>query len=583
MRTRLLKFARGGASVALLASGLGVVGALGFGLATSGVASAAGVPVSGTYECTAGLPTKLPLAGTVVDHTTAPATLHIGSTYSVTPYVTLAVTGALLALAAKNGEYTLHVSGSKLALTATGGTLAAATDLQTGSASHTIGAPWNSPTFWWNTHNTPHTTAKTITPATYPTPATIQLKFDDDTLTMTASAGTHAVVTSGELKTTVVTSVKCQPTNYAHPVSFGAIDTITSSGYAPLALAPATGTRLTDGQVGVTYTHGHNFWTASGGHGNYTWHATVATQDGLSFSTTGAHASITGTPTTAEATVCWSVSVITLTEFEVTYGGTEAAALAGGAIIHHTDCMTVLAAPATPKVVQPFKLTVTPGNLTLTCTSTATGPHAANDVTTQADARNCTLITLGHVTLDQARQTITTTGHPLIISTARGEPTSSWGLYAVMVPSSTAKAPAHATAVNGFCGYVQGFCDATTTTTANLTPAHLKDTSILPQYLHLAGYHCKPNNATPATPYYNTNTTPTTTPGSYVNATGLSTEQLLCTSAAGSAGGEFFVTTLKYKLTVPPNIYAGTYYGTVQYTLSTNATVAPHNPTTPKQ
>ena len=52
---------------------------------------------------------------------------------------------------------------------------------------------------------------------------------------------------------------------------------------------------------------------------------------------------------------------------------------------------------------------------------------------------------------------------------------------------------------------------------------------------------------------------------------GLAVQTKLCSAATGFSGGQFFVTTLDYTLIVPPNVYAGTYYGTVLYTLSSDS------------
>jgi hypothetical protein len=122
-----------------------------------------------------------------------------------------------------------------------------------------------------------------------------------------------------------------------------------------------------------------------------------------------------------------------------------------------------------------------------------------------------------------------------------------------------------------YCDTVQGFCNVTTTTPAKLARIHTyQNTTILPNYLGLHGYTCLPQR-THLSPYYNVNPTPTTTPGRTPETTahgyGLSTTMTLCTAAAGVSGGEFIVKTGIYTLIVPPNIYAGTYYGTVQYTL----------------
>jgi Fibronectin type III domain/Galactose oxidase, central domain len=229
-----------------------------------------------------------------------------------------------------------------------------------------------------------------------------------------------------------------------------------------------------------------------------------------------------------------------------------------------------------PTTVQPFKLTVNPGTLTLTCTAAtgATKPDVATDVTKQTQAKPCTLITLGNVKLNEKRHTLTTNGHNLIISTARGAPTDSWALYAVMVPTSTVLTG------NTECDFVQGFCNRTTTNPTTF-PSHINNTTITPNYLGVKS-KCATND-TPATTFYNDNPEPTATAGVTPGATGLSVQTKLCSATTGFSGGQFFVTTLDYTLIVPPTVYAGTYYGTVLYTLSSTAAKVPVNPTTPPQ
>jgi hypothetical protein len=541
MRTRILKLARGGASVALLATGLGAVGALGVGLATSGVAGA----VTATYACHTPVGT-LTVPTAVVDTNVAPASLYTNTSYAMKPKVTFTVPGTLIALYHTAQPTSTHFTVTKmqLHLKLTGFT---ATTLLALTANNT---PVRVTV---NTTTLAHGTSITFT---YPTTS----------ITMKKASGT-ATVKPGRLTTTILVSFGCGAPGqtytatakyYVGTTSAAAVDTIASSGFKPLALTPAAGA-LPGGTATLLYTHGANYWTASGGHGGNVFSET-GTLDGLTFSSSGNHASLTGTPTAA-GTFGFTVSVNTATS-------------TGPVTQHYT--ITVAAAPATPKVVQPFKLTVTPGSLTLTCTSVTGGPKAANAVENQTTAKNCTLITLGHVTLNETNQLVTTTGHPLIISTARGEPTDSWALYAVMVPSSTTLTG------NPACGTVQGFCNVTTTGPTTLAH-HFANTSILPNYLTVGGYTCKPNQ-TATTPYFNTNPTPTTSAGQHVGTpAGLSVQYELCTAAAGSSGGEFFVKTLGYSLVVPPNVYAGTYYGTVQYTLSSNATVVPPNPVTPPQ
>jgi hypothetical protein len=573
MRTRIFRFARGGASIALLATGLGAVGALGVGLATSGVASAAGPVHSGVYNCTIGLPGKITLAGAVNTAGTAPATLHIASTFTDQPHIKFTVTGTLLALAGVNTLFTITINGSKVGMVYSGFT-GVATDTQTGSATVHLPAPFNTQNYWRYTgataitHPTPtHPTKGAPRPTTTPTyrktgvpPAqSATLLFAKTPITMTAATGVTATVDTLDLSTTILVAVKCHPTNFAHPVSFGHITTIKSSGFAPLVFTTPAGA-LPAGQATRLYTHGATYWTSSGGHGGNVWSET-GTLDGLIFAGSGNHASLTGTPTAA-ATLSFTVTVRTGTSITT--------------LTHHYT-LSIAAAPATPTTIQPFKLTVTPGTLTLTC-ATAKGPTKPNvdqDVTSQATAKPCTLITLGNIKLNEKRHIVTTTGHNLIISTARGGAHDSWALYAVMIPTSTLLTG------NPVCNFVQGFCNKTTTTPTTF-PSHIINTTITPNYLGVKS-KCETNHTNPLTTYYNDNPTPTATAGVTPGAVGLSIQTKLCSAATGFSGGQFFVTTLDYTLIVPPNVYAGTYYGTVLYTLSSTAANVPANPVTPPQ
>lgn len=546
MRTRLSKLARGGVSIAFAASGLGIIGAVGASLITGGVAGA----TTTTYTCKTPIGTEN-VPTTVTDTITQPATLFINTAATVKPQMTFTVPATLINLAATATPTLTQLTASQAQLHLrligfTGGTTATPVQIALTASNTPVVVPINT------------TTKANGATATFTYPA--------HSVTMTAATGTTATVGLGYLAMHVAVGFPCGAPGQAYTAttkvytgtsSAAAVDTIKSAGITPLTLAPAATTALTPGTATLLYTHGANFWTASGGGGGNVWTET-GTLDGLTFAGSGSHASLTGTPT-APGTFGFTVTVTTATAASVTN--------------HYS--ISVATAPATPKVVQPFRLTVTPGTLTLTCTSAATGPIASNDVTSQTTAKNCTLITLGSVKLNETNQLVNTVGHPLIISTARGQPTDSWALYAVMVPSSTTLTG------NPACGSVQGFCNVTTTNGTTLAN-HFTNTSITPNYLGVSGQKCSPNS-TPTTPYYNDNPAPTNTTGVAPGATGLSVQTELCSAAAGSAGGEFFATTLDYSLIVPPNVYAGTYYGTVQYTLSSTATVVPPNVVTPPQ
>jgi len=203
--------------------------------------------------------------------------------------------------------------------------------------------------------------------------------------------------------------------------------------------------------------------------------------------------------------------------------------------------------PSTP--VSPESLT--PGYLSVSC---GTAP-----VQMPATAVPCAALTMGDVHLDGKTQVRTASMHALHISTTRGHPTDDWALYAQMVPSSKTLTG------NAGCELLLGFCDVTTTN-ATTVANYPENTSIPAKYLTLEGFTCATSNS-PTSPYAS-NPEPTTRPGLAVGSViGLSQQLLLCTAGSGSSGGDFVVKTGIYSLAVPSNVYVGTYYGTVQYTL----------------
>jgi hypothetical protein len=515
---------------------MGIVGALGLGAATSEVASAA--TTSGLYHCATPLGNKSVEATITTLSATTPKTVQRTHTFSAKPQVKATIPASLIHTA-----YTADHTLTSLA--------AAAATLVV------VKHNFSGPSFFAATKHATITTnvgEALINATTLAHGSVITLTYTAATFTVTSTSG-KATLTPATLDLTVLVPLTCYPPseaityNTATTVTkgytvtgsdtLGVITTVNATPHhTPLSLTPASGP-LPGGQATVHYSE-PNYFTAVTGYGTDVWTET-GTLDGLVFSHTGTHASITGTPTAA-GTLSFSVKVATKTGTSVT----------------HTYTLAVTAAPATPNILQPFKLTVTGGSLTMTCV----GP---NPVETQATAKTCTLITLGTVKLNEQNQPVSKKMNTLYISTARGGATDDWTLNAVMVPTKQSLTG------NEYCDTVQGFCNATTTNPAKLATIHTyQNTTILPNYLYLHGYTCKPQQ-TRLNPYYNVNPTPTTTAGrtylSTAHGYGLSNTMTLCTAAAGVSGGEFIVKTGTYTLVVPPNVYAGTYFGTVQYTL----------------
>ena len=71
------KITKGAVAMPLLVGGIGLIGGLGVALSTSGVASAPGPTISGTYSCATPLGTKK-IPATIQDLNTARATLPQG-------------------------------------------------------------------------------------------------------------------------------------------------------------------------------------------------------------------------------------------------------------------------------------------------------------------------------------------------------------------------------------------------------------------------------------------------------------------------------------------------------------------------
>ena len=542
MRTRMLKFMRGGAGIALAASGLGLVGGLGVGLATSGVASAASHTVSGTFHCATPIGPKH-VAFSIVDSNTMPTTLHKGTTFTSAWKLTFAVTKSLIrsAHAATAGLTSLPIHKAQLDVTKvgfSGPAFMTATNLP-------VTIPITGPGAG-STLTTGYTAVFDYAAAFHvtTTTGTISLTPGNATLTVVVPFSCYSpghTVTQTPTTATIVT-VTGSNTN-------GPVDTATALPALELTLSPTTGTMLIP-PAQATVPYSYTGISSAGGLGTDTF--SLATNPGwLSLTQTGTHtAKIHGTPATATATLTLTIKV---SVHDVT-----------GTTVTNTYTLHITAKPGTPTILQPFKLTVTGGSLTMTCT----GP---TPVETQATAHTCTLITLGTVKLNATNQLVVHNTRTLYISTARGGATDAWTLNAIMVPTTATKQAKDGVTVatlNPTCATVQGFCNLTTTTQTRIA-THLINTSILPNYLYLHGYTCKPQQ-TPLSPYFNTNPTPATTAGRTITTVhhyGLSTVMTLCTAAVGHSGGEFIVKTGTYSLIVPPNVYAGTYYGTVQFTL----------------
>ena len=366
MRTGLWRILRRGGGIALLASGLGVVGTLGVGAATSGVASAA--TTGGTYHCATPLGNKsIPVSVTTESNTT-PKTVQRTHTFSAKPKLTATIPASLIKTAHTAAPTLTSLAAQKATLDVT---------------KHNFSGPafiaaTPKPTI------TTNVALALINTTTIHHGAVITVTYPATTFTVTSNTG-KATITPSTLDLLVLVPLTCYPPSkvitYNTPTTvtkgytvtgtntLGPITTINATPHhTPLSLTPASGP-VPAGQATVHYSQ-PNYFTAVTGQGTNVWLAT-GTMDGLVFSPTGAHASLAGTPLGA-GTFGFTVMVSTKTHTSVT---------------HHYS-LAVTAAPATPQILQPFKLTVTGGSLTMTCV----GPLP---VEAQATAKTCTLITLG--------------------------------------------------------------------------------------------------------------------------------------------------------------------------------------------
>jgi hypothetical protein len=568
LRTRLFKAVRGAAGISLLAGGMGVIGAVGFGLATGSTVAGATTPTfslaCGYKAGVAGVDTTATNAIPVIDELTATAD----------------VTGTL-APSPVTGGATVTLSGTTLPVTIPHKLLEATTPgTHVKVKVHITGVTSGATPTAYSLTGVATVTLRTVTHVTYVTPTTgkpaaaptgtalnetgtfgatgdyskVGLKI---TVTLTPSPAAFTADPTGTVSVGIAVSHATKKTAASSLTitlagttvgTFGCsnpAETITTDSITVAALAVTTTSPLPSGTVGVHYS---DTLTAKGGTGGDTWSATgLAT--GLTISSTG---KISGTPTkagtfTVKATVMDSASV------------TASATLA----------LTIKAATGIPPVRQPISETVLPGVLTLSCTHSAAANATA--VTT------CPLITLPPITLNQKTQKVENLMNTIYVSTARGGATDDWTLTAQMVTTSSSLN------TNASCATFADFCNATVgAAAARKTSNGLYNGQIPAADLALGHWSCIPSKGK-TTPKYKTTTFANTNPAPSTGFDGgtFAGTITLCTAVAGQSGGLFMVgsvystvtghieptTPAGFQLTIPSTVYAGTYYGTVQYTV----------------
>ena len=257
---------------------------------------------------------------------------------------------------------------------------------------------------------------------------------------------------------------------------------------------------------------------------------------------------------------------------------------------------TVTVNIGTPPVIQPFTEQVSAGQLVLSCDSPAnyvesdsavppnTGgtqpPQQANQspAPTGADPLlQCPEFQFPPITLDGLEQTVAATtgntgGNPsgsapgtIYISDNRGSPTDSWTLTGTFVP--TAIGGGAGQNPNASCAGVDAFCNSSVGAAAlNTATNGAHDGQIAPVNLAVSDISCVAD-PTPLGPGPNPpNLNPNATPTAGGNFGGVNNAVSLCSAAAGQSGGTFLYNAT-YALTIPESVYAGNYYGSVQYTV----------------
>jgi hypothetical protein len=185
----------------------------------------------------------------------------------------------------------------------------------------------------------------------------------------------------------------------------------------------------------------------------------------------------------------------------------------------------------TPPVDQMVGQNVNPGQLILSCNA----PDAGT-VSNPWPETSCAPINMTDITLNGLAQTTSHAANPIYVSDDRGDPSSGWSLSAYMVatPSNT----------NSACSAVKAFCDQSAGSGTGNAVIPASDLAL----------------STPVCADY----TGTTNPVTSAVSGNLGSPLGLCSAAAGTSGGTFSMNT-NFTLTIPPTVFAGQYYGTVEY------------------
>jgi hypothetical protein len=191
----------------------------------------------------------------------------------------------------------------------------------------------------------------------------------------------------------------------------------------------------------------------------------------------------------------------------------------------------------TPPVDEPLTQNVIGGQLLVSCSNP--------DTNGGTPLLTCPEFQFPDITLNGLTQTSTGSGATLYVSDNRGDPNTGWTLTASMIATPIGSG----SNTNASCGGIVAFCNANVGT-------HALDVSgngqIAKGNLSIGSIGCAPHAG---------NLNPAATPGA--GGTFAST-QTICTAAATQSGGTFDVTK-SYTLTIPSSVYAGNYWGTVEF------------------
>ena len=176
-----------------------------------------------------------------------------------------------------------------------------------------------------------------------------------------------------------------------------------------------------------------------------------------------------------------------------------------------------------------------------------------NPSSTGTPLLQCPTLGLSPITLNGLQQTTTGAGSTLYVSDNRGDPAGTWTLTSTMVASPTGALGQNP---NASCAGIVAFCNGTIGANGlNVASNGSKNGQIAAANLQLTPTACAAHTG---------NLNPAGTLGAGGN---MSAVRTICSAAVGESGGTFDVTK-NYTLTIPSSVYSGTYWGTVEYTVS---------------